>query len=49
MNTGGRDDVPGVTRQRARFESLDVVGKVIDYHIYNVVREGVGEFGYRRL
>jgi hypothetical protein len=40
----GRDDVPGTTSQRTRFESVAVGYEVGDDHFQDVVRQGEGPF-----
>ena len=37
----GSGNIPGVTGERARFESLEVVDEVVDDHFYDFVREWV--------
>lgn len=40
MKVWDGNNVPGITRQRTRFESLDIVGKISDGHFHKFVREG---------
>lgn len=42
VEVGDGNGVPGITGQRARFESLDVVDEIGDDNFHEFVREGAG-------